>query len=783
MGRKATLACCCLNQWALDFEGNLCRIVASVKEAKSRGATYRTGPELEIPGYSCQDHFHESDTLLHSWEVLAELLLHPVCRDIIIDVGMPVMHRNVIYNCRVVFLNSKILLIRPKMTLCDTGNYRETRWFTAWTKHRETEPHHLPRMIAAITEQRTVPIGDALLATRDTCVGYEICEELWSADSSHVAQTLDGAELIVNSSGSHFELRKAYVVFDLMRSATSKCGGCYLFSNMRGGDGDRLYFNGAPSIAVNGEFAAAGRQFALEEVEVISATIDLEEIRTYRNRIRSRQIQAAAAPSFPRIEVDFSLSRDGDLALPSWTPIQPHYHPPEEEIALSAACWLWDYLRRSGQGGFFLPLSGGVDSSSTACLVFSMCRLLVSAARHDTRTLEQVRRIAGDSEYTPTDPRELCGRLFTTCYMGSENSSAETRARAAQLASEIGSYHQSIAIDVAVSAVLGIFTTVTGLVPKFRARGGTPRENLALQNVQARLRMVLAYLFAQLTLWVRDRPGGLLVLGSANVDESLRGYMTKYDCSSADINPIGGISKTDLKSFLRYARRKFSLPSLDGILEAPPTAELEPLADGRLAQTDEQDMGMTYAELSVYGKLRKEHSCGPYSMFCKLIQMWADHCTPEQVAEKVRHFYRCYAVNRHKMTVLTPSLHAEAYGPDDNRHDHRPFLYHAAWTWQFRSIEVALKQLQAAQEGGRSKDRSQLTDRQRRELNDFSRTGTGAGHSRLNTLSKSGDGSGGGGIKVSHNIAPDQPDAAKRCISPSNPQQQLKASRQAFHLV
>jgi NAD+ synthase (glutamine-hydrolysing) len=56
--------------------------------------------------------------------------------------------------------------------------------------------------------------------------------------------------------------------------------------------------------------------------------------------------------------------------------------------------------------------------------------------------------------------------------------------------------------------------------------------------------MVTAYLFAQLMLWVRGRPGGLLVLGSSNVDEALRGYMTKYDCSSADINPIGGISKT-----------------------------------------------------------------------------------------------------------------------------------------------------------------------------------------------------------------------------------------------
>ena len=62
---------------------------------------------------------------------------------------------------------------------------------------------------------------------------------------------------------------------------------------------------------------------------------------------------------------------------------------------------------------------------------------------------------------------------------------------------------------------------------------------MALQNVQARSRMVLAYLFAQLTLWVRGRNAGLLVLGSANVDEALRGYMTKYDCSSADVNPIG----------------------------------------------------------------------------------------------------------------------------------------------------------------------------------------------------------------------------------------------------
>ena len=74
MGRKVKVAVCTLNQWALDFKGNLDRILTSIIAAKEQGAALRTGPELEIPGYSCQDHFYESDTFLHSWEVLIELL-------------------------------------------------------------------------------------------------------------------------------------------------------------------------------------------------------------------------------------------------------------------------------------------------------------------------------------------------------------------------------------------------------------------------------------------------------------------------------------------------------------------------------------------------------------------------------------------------------------------------------------------------------------------------------------------------------------------------------------
>jgi NAD+ synthase (glutamine-hydrolysing) len=64
--------------------------------------------------------------------------------------------------------------------------------------------------------------------------------------------------------------------------------------------------------------------------------------------------------------------------------------------------------------------------------------------------------------------------------------------------------------------------------------------------------MVVSYLMAQLVPWTNDQKGFLLVLSTSNIAEGLRGYLTKYDCSAADINPIGGINKTDIKSFLNY---------------------------------------------------------------------------------------------------------------------------------------------------------------------------------------------------------------------------------------
>ena len=48
----------------------------------------------------------------------------------------PVMHKGARYNCRVIFHNKRVILIRPKLILAMDRNYREGRWFTPWKRRK-----------------------------------------------------------------------------------------------------------------------------------------------------------------------------------------------------------------------------------------------------------------------------------------------------------------------------------------------------------------------------------------------------------------------------------------------------------------------------------------------------------------------------------------------------------------------------------------------------------------------------------------------------------------------
>ena len=151
----------------------------------------------------------------------------------------------------------------------------------------------------------------------------------------------------------------------------------------------------------------------------------------------------------------------------------------------------------------------------------------------------------------------------------------------------------------------------------------------------------------------------------------------------------------------------FNLPCLHDFLTAVPTAELEPITE-TYVQSDEADMGMTYDELTVFGRLRKFDKLGPYGMFQRLAHEWGanrprakDDTTPvyspRQVAEKVKRFFHYYAINRHKLTTLTPALHCNDYSPDDNRFDLRPFLYPPFYqSLAFKCIDRELEKMEGS---------------------------------------------------------------------------------------
>jgi NAD+ synthase len=96
-------------------------------------------------------------------------------------------------------------------------------------------------------------------------------------------------------------------------------------------------------------------------------------------------------------------------------------------------------------------------------------------------------------------------------------------------------------------------------------------------NVMARARMIVLY----------DHSAAFdgLVVGTGNKTEILLGYTTLYGDSASALNPIGDLYKTQV----RQLARAIGVPEV--IIQKPPSADLW------VGQTDEGELGFTYADV------------------------------------------------------------------------------------------------------------------------------------------------------------------------------------------
>lgn len=107
-------------------------------------------------------------------------------------------------------------------------------------------------------------------------------------------------------------------------------------------------------------------------------------------------------------------------------------------------------------------------------------------------------------------------------------------------------------------------------------------NSVALNNIAPRLRMT--------TLYTVGAAENLIVAGTGNRCERFMGYFTKWGDGAFDFNPISDLYVSEVYDFLRY------LGCPESIINKAPSAGL---FEG---QTDEKEMGVTYAEVESYIK-------------------------------------------------------------------------------------------------------------------------------------------------------------------------------------
>jgi NAD+ synthase len=219
---------------------------------------------------------------------------------------------------------------------------------------------------------------------------------------------------------------------------------------------------------------------------------------------------------------------------------QPDTHSAAVETAERLISWIAAQVDQAGVSGTVVGVSGGVDSA----VVAGLCR-----------------RAVGDRAWG----------LILPCH-----SEAQDVDDANLVAAATGIRTATVSLDGPYDLLLAALEAGAGGVGQVTAGA----DRLARANLKPRLRMCSLYYFAN--------SHNLLVVGTGNRAESYVGYATKHGDAGVDIQPLANL----LKREVRALAAALGIP--EQIITKAPTAGLW------AGQTDEGEMGMTYAALDHY---------------------------------------------------------------------------------------------------------------------------------------------------------------------------------------
>ncbi|MGC4068005.1 MAG: NAD(+) synthase [Polyangiaceae bacterium] len=625
------VAAATLNQTPLDWEGNARRIRAVLAAARNSGVGLLCLPELCITGYGCEDAFLSPAVASMALRVLEELL--PETKDLCVCFGLPIVRHKAVYNACCLVLDGEILGFVGKRALAGDGIHYEPRWFKPWPEGERT---------LITTSTGTHPAGNLVFevgGVRNRIRDLRRCMDCGTAwcDARPSCGRCDlESECEPFAFGKH-EVRRRLVV-----EGARAFGVTYVYSNLLGNEAGRVIYDGDAIIANSRAILACNQRFSFEEYKLVHAVVDVESTRTEHCRQSSYRPEVNEPPdalvarehTFPSASLPSRRAFESDHFVGGATKY--------EEFTSALTLGLFDYLRKSYSKGFVVSLSGGADSSAIASLVHLMVK---SALRELGREGLRARLAYVSGIEACASSAEFTARLLTTVYQATKNSSTTTRTAASTLAHAIGSRHLELDVDELVEGYERIVSRALGRQLDWA------RDDLALQNIQARTRAPSVWLIANLE--------GALLLATSNRSEAAVGYATMDGDTAGGLSPIAGIDKAFIRRYLVWLEREGpkdlgAIPALSAVNVQAPTAELRPSSE---AQTDERDL-MPYDVLDVIERAMIGDKRGPSDVFEVLRVEFPSHEEGELLAWLER-FYALFCRNQWKRERYAPSFHVD----------------------------------------------------------------------------------------------------------------------------
>lgn len=297
-----------LNPIIGDIDGNVVKIINTIRRAIDENVELLVFPEMTITGYLPQDLLFSRQFVADNISGLKKILQH-VPETMIAVVGFADPVDGKVYNGAALIQNGYITDKRYKTLLPNYDVFDEKRYFTS--------------------AESNSPVS-AKINGKTFLLGIEICEDLWDANSEiKITEQLagQGAKLIVNLSASPFEYNKRDVRRELMFSKVEKIKTPFLLVNQIGGQDEFVFDGNSMMLDATGQVIGWGEEFV---------------------------------ESLTTVNIDLDSGTGVPVNIPEIRR--------EESIFSGLVMGVRDYFRKTGCSEAVMGLSGGIDSALVTCI-------------------------------------------------------------------------------------------------------------------------------------------------------------------------------------------------------------------------------------------------------------------------------------------------------------------------------------------------------------------------------------------------------------------------------